>query len=86
MLRYNQDFNTKFDENNPNSHANFKVDIQNRLARKYNHKNLSKDLKLDILIVVEQLLTGYDSKYINTVYFDKTMAFENLIQAISQNK
>lgn len=84
IARYNQDFNTKFDENNPNSHANFKVDIQNRLARKYNHKNLSKDLKLDILIVVEQLLTGYDSKYINTVYFDKTMAFENLIQAISR--
>ncbi|CAL59270.1 Putative type I restriction enzyme MpnORFDP R protein part 1 [Mycoplasmopsis agalactiae] len=85
IARYNKDFGTKFDVNNlNNNHSNFKVDIQNRLARKYNHNNLNKEFKLDILIVVEQLLTGYDSKYINTVYFDKTMNFEHLIQAISR--
>ncbi|WFQ93839.1 type I restriction endonuclease subunit R [Mycoplasma feriruminatoris] len=85
ISRYNDDFKTNFDEVSQSDFANFKVDIQNRLARK--NKFISFDLqqdKLDLLIVVNQLLTGYDSKYINTVYFDRKLEHEHLIQAISR--
>lgn len=36
------------------------------------------------MIVVDQLLTGYDSKYINTLYLDKVRDYENVIQAFSR--
>ena len=40
--------------------------------------------KLDIVIVVDMLLTGFDSKYLNTLYVDKTLKHHALIQAFSR--
>ena len=40
--------------------------------------------KLDITIVVDMLLTGFDSKYLNTLYIDKNLKFHALIQAFSR--
>ena len=40
--------------------------------------------KLDIVIVVDMLLTGFDSKYLNTLYVDKTLKHHGLIQAFSR--
>ncbi|TQC51368.1 type I restriction endonuclease subunit R [Mycoplasmopsis mucosicanis] len=85
IAQYNKDFNTnwKFE-----THADFKKDLASRLARKYNYVKLNsneyKNERLDLLIVVNQMLTGFDSKYINTIYFDKTLQYQNLIQAISR--
>jgi type I restriction enzyme R subunit len=45
----------------------------------YAHKN-----KLDITIVVDMLLTGFDSKYLNTLYVDKNLKYHSLIQAFSR--
>ncbi|WFQ93845.1 type I restriction endonuclease subunit R [Mycoplasma feriruminatoris] len=84
ISKYNKDFNTNFDIANPKDHTSFKEDLQKRLAQKEPYINLDNEKKLDLLIVVNQLLTGYDSKYINTVYFDKTLEYEHLIQAISR--
>ena len=42
--------------------------------------------QLDLLIVVNQMLTGFDSKWINTLYLDKVLVYQNLIQAFFQNK
>ena len=39
---------------------------------------------LDLLIVVDQMLTGFDSKWVNTLYMDKILQYENLIQAMSR--
>lgn len=39
---------------------------------------------IDLVIVADQLLTGYDSKYINTLYVDRTLALQSLIQAYSR--
>lgn len=39
---------------------------------------------IDILIVVDQLLTGFDSQYVNTLYLDKVLETDKLIQAISR--
>jgi len=40
--------------------------------------------KLDIVIVVDMLLTGFDSKYLNTLYVDKSLKHHSLIQAFSR--
>lgn len=80
---YNQCFKTQFDLAN---HAGFKKDLANRLARKAPYTHLDDDLRkpLHLLIVVDQMLTGFDSKWINTLYLDKLMDYENIIQAFSR--
>lgn len=40
--------------------------------------------KLDLTIVVDMLLTGFDSKYLNTLYVDKNLKHHSLIQAFSR--
>jgi type I restriction enzyme R subunit len=40
--------------------------------------------KIDITIVVDMLLTGFDSKYLNTLYVDKNLKYHGLIQAFSR--
>src|SRR5699024_7917986 len=39
---------------------------------------------IDLMIVADQLLTGYDSKFINTLYVDRSLALQGLIQAYSR--
>jgi len=68
--------------------ASFKKDVSSRLAHKdqyiYVSKEKNKQEQLDILIVVDQMLTGFDSKWINTLYMDKILYYENIIQAFSR--
>ena len=61
-----------------------KKDIALRLAHKGQYKSIKKDKQIDLLIVVDQMLTGYDSKWVNTLYLDKVLKYENLIQAFSR--
>ena len=74
---FNQDFSIP-------KQAQFKKDITLRLAHKKPYNNIDKDEQIDMVIVVDQLLTGYDSKYINTLYLDKVRDYENVIQAFSR--
>lgn len=57
-----------------------------RLAHKEQHKwvQSTPEKELDLLIVVDQMLTGFDSKWVNTLYIDKMMEYENVIQAFSR--
>lgn len=68
------------------THAKFKEDIANRLSHKKAYQGISKTpkLQLDLLIVVDQMLTGFDSKWVNTLYLDKLLRYENIIQAFSR--
>lgn len=68
------------------THDKFKKDIAERLAHKetYKHINNKPEEQLDLLIVVDQMLTGYDSKWVNTLYLDKEIRYELLIQAFSR--
>jgi len=43
-----------------------------------------KDRKVDILLVVNMFLTGFDSKTLNTLYVDKNLRYHGLIQAYSR--
>jgi len=76
---YNQDFNLA-------KHAKFKKDIVARLAHKAPYIRIENkpEEQIDILIVVDQMLTGFDSKWINTLYMDKMLKYENIIQAFSR--
>lgn len=49
-----------------------------------NVKKGVKDSKIDILIVVNMFLTGFDSKVLNTLYVDKNLMYHDLIQAYSR--
>lgn len=40
--------------------------------------------RVDLLIVVDQMLMGFDSKWLNTLYMDKVLKYENIIQAFSR--
>ena len=57
-----------------------------RLAHKKPYQQIGNDRskQLDLLIVVDQMLTGFDSKWVNTLYLDKLLFFENVIQAFSR--
>ena len=80
---YKEMFGLEFQVGNYNK---FKEDVCLRLAHKDPYLNIEKDKsqELDIVIVVNQLLTGFDSKWINTLYLDKWIEGKNLIQAISR--
>lgn len=73
------DYNERFD-------TNFSTDT---FGEYFNHisKNVKKgvkDNKIDILIVVNMFLTGFDSKVLNTLYVDKNLQYHELIQAYSR--
>lgn len=83
---YNNKFHTLFDRKTDSDLKKFKKDIIKRLSHKNEYKNIDKDPSqcIDILIVVDQLLTGFDSQYVNTLYLDKVLETDKLIQAISR--
>ena len=76
---YGQDFSIA-------THARFKKDLSLRLAHKEQYKRIEREpeKQLDLLIVVDQMLTGFDSKWVNTLYMDKILEYENIIQAFSR--
>lgn len=78
-LRYGQDFSI------PTFHK-MKKDIASRLAHKKPYERIENEpeKQIDLLIVVDQMLTGFDSKWINTLYMDKVLKYENIIQAFSR--
>jgi type I restriction enzyme R subunit len=61
-----------------------KKDISIRLAHKKQYSMIKPNEQLDLLIVVDQMLTGYDSKWLNTLYLDKILDYQNIIQAFSR--
>lgn len=82
-----EDYNLAFGQNfDLGSHGKFKKDIAARLAHKKPYARIAAEpgKQLDLLIVVDQMLTGYDSKWVNTLYLDKVLKYENIIQAFSR--
>lgn len=80
---YNATYGQRFDLG---THASFKNDLAARLAHKtpYIRIEAEPSKRLDLLIVVNQMLTGFDSKWVNTLYVDKLLEYENIIQAFSR--
>ena len=60
-------------------------DVQKRIKdQKYTNEDYARKNKIDVVIVVDMLLTGFDSKYLNTLYVDKNLKYHGLIQAFSR--
>ena len=77
--KYGQDFTIP-------TFPKMKKDISARLAHKKPYERIANtpEKQIDLLIVVDQMLTGFDSKWINTLYMDKVLQYENIIQAFSR--
>jgi type I restriction enzyme R subunit len=71
---YNSMFETKFSTKDSESFYNYYNDISKKV----------KERKVDILLVVNMFLTGFDSKPLNTLYVDKNLKYHGLIQAYSR--
>lgn len=60
-------------------------DVQKRIKdQQWPNADYPHAQKIDITIVVDMLLTGFDSKYLNTLYVDKKLKYHGLIQAFSR--
>lgn len=71
---YNKHFGTNFNTQDSKSFYNYYNDIAKRV----------KNRQVDILLVVNMFLTGFDSKKLNTLYVDKNLKYHGLIQAFSR--
>ena len=80
------EYNEKFETNHSiNTFDLYYQDVQARIkSQKYSNQDYPRKNKLDIVIVVDMLLTGFDSKYLNTLYVDKSLKYHGLIQAFSR--
>ncbi len=81
------DYNKRYEQTFSLSTADkFKKDISIRFAHKKPYVSIETkpEQTINLLIVVDQMLTGFDSKWINTLYLDKELKFENIVQAFSR--
>lgn len=83
LTDYNSKYGTTFMLAN---YLRYKKDVAKRLAHKKPYHLIDHDhsQQIDLLIVVTQMLTGYDSKWVNTLYVDKVMKYVDVIQAFSR--
>ena len=80
------DYNDNYKTNHSiNEFDLYYQDVQKRIKdQQYPNKDLSHEEKIDVTIVVDMLLTGFDSKFLNTLYVDKNLKYHGLIQAFSR--
>jgi len=80
------DYNKQYGANHHiNEFDLYYQDVQQRIKfQKYANADYPHKNKIDVVIVVDMLLTGFDSKYLNTLYVDKNLKYHGLIQAFSR--
>ena len=72
---YMKDYNEMFDTNfTTDDFKGYHADVSKRM----------KNREIDLLLVVDMFLTGFDSKLLNTLYVDKDLKFHTLLQAFSR--
>ena len=80
-----EDYNRNYDQQfTIPKYGKMKKDISLRLAHKKPYNKINSNEQIDLLIVVDQMLTGFDSKWLNALYLDKLLKYENVIQAFSR--
>lgn len=73
IVNYNKDFNTNYDTSS-DSFQNYYKDLSLRV----------KNREVDLLIVVNMFLTGFDATTLNTLWVDKELKMHGLVQAFSR--
>lgn len=71
---YNKMFGTAYSTKDSKSYYNYYNDISKKVRAR----------QIDLLLVVNMFLTGFDSKPLNTLYVDKNLQYHGLIQAYSR--
>jgi len=83
IVDYNTMYNTSFSTRDSRQYENYYKDISKRIKDRekvgFNEKN-----RVDILMVVNMFLTGFDARKVNTMYVDKNLRYHGLIQAFSR--
>lgn len=80
------DYNVRYGTNHRLSEFDlYYQDVQKRIKdQQWPNADYPPAQKIDITIVVDMLLTGFDSKFLNTLYVDKNLKHHGLIQAFSR--
>jgi type I restriction enzyme R subunit len=80
------DYNARYSTNHRLSEFDlYYQDVQKRIKdQQWPNADYPAAQKIDITIVVDMLLTGFDSKFLNTLYVDKNLKHHGLIQAFSR--
>lgn len=80
---YNKQYGTKFSTKDTESFYKYYNDISKKIKdRELQPENEAN--RIDILLVVNMFLTGFDAKKVNTLYVDKNLKHHGLIQAYSR--
>ncbi|HEV8506001.1 MAG TPA: type I restriction endonuclease subunit R [Chitinophagaceae bacterium] len=80
---YNQLYDTKYSTKDSENFYNYYNDISKKLKdRERQPENVSH--RIDLLLVVNMFLTGFDAKKVNTLFVDKNLKYHGLIQAYSR--
>jgi type I restriction enzyme R subunit len=80
---YNALYGTSYSTRDSESFYNYYKDIAKRMKEREREGFLDKD-RVDILLVVNMFLTGFDAKKLNTLYVDKNLKYHGLLQAYSR--
>ena len=80
---YNRMYQTKYSTKDSQSFYNYYKDISKRIKEREKDTAQDKD-RVDILLVVNMFLTGFDAKKVNTLYVDKNLKNHGLVQAFSR--
>jgi len=80
---YNKMYNTKYSTKDSQNFYNYYKDIAKRIKEREKEGSKESD-RVDILLVVNMFLTGFDAKKLNTLYVDKNLKYHGLIQAFSR--
>ncbi len=81
---YNTMYGTSFSTKDSQQFENYFKDISKRLKEREKESFNDEKDRLDIVLVVNMMLTGFDAKKVNTLYVDKNLKQHGLIQAFSR--
>lgn len=81
---YNKMYNVSYTTKDSQQFENYFKDISKRLKEREKETFNDEKDRLDIVIVVNMMLTGFDAKKVNTLYVDKNLKQHGLIQAFSR--
>ncbi|MEA1052257.1 type I restriction endonuclease subunit R [Lamprobacter modestohalophilus] len=86
LVQIMADYNAQYGTNHKLSDFDlYYQDVQQRIKdQRYPNSDVPRQHKIDLTIVVDMLLTGFDSQYLNTLYVDKNLKHHGLIQAFSR--
>lgn len=81
---YNKMYGTNYSTKDSQQFENYFKDLSKRLKEREKENFDDEKDRLDIIIVVNMMLTGFDAKKVNTLYVDKNLKHHGLIQAYSR--